>query len=185
MDAEEFLRGALRREMSTGQHGTRWTTAATFSRPRQRRGPADVGPTTQPPAQNQPHEPISASRSESGPVPVAGETTCFAGQTRSSVDSSALRQLPPRKEALRRGPLSRYSIWHPVRDSNPCCHLERAIGNVRLVLSDVVLCGLSRTYVNRRAGACHPVSAGVIKWSGKWSGKTRKTGPAIDNPFGV
>jgi hypothetical protein len=32
----------------------------------------------------------------------------------------------------------------PVRGPNPCRHLETATGTVRLVLSDAVLCGLTR-----------------------------------------
>ena len=43
----------------------------------------------------------------------------------------------------------------------PVPHLEMATGAVRLVLSDAVVCGLSRANATRRVVSCCPVSANI------------------------
>jgi len=87
-----------------------------------------------------------------------------------------------RKETRRSGPLTWCSVesaWQPVRDSNPCRHLERATETVRLVLSDAVLCGLSRANATRRVASCRPISASTAAWSGSWIGKMSSRGEGV------
>ena len=78
---------------------------------------------------------------------------------------------------MERDPLSRASdlvfYWQPVRDSNPCRHLERATRTVRLVLSSTVLCGLSRNDATRCVGSCWSISADISALIGKSIGKIK------------
>ena len=60
--------------------------------------------------------------------------------------------------------------WQPVRGPNPCRHLETATGTVRLVLSDAVLCGLTRDNARRCLASCCPASANISALIGKLSG---------------
>jgi hypothetical protein len=55
--------------------------------------------------------------------------------------------------------------WQPVRDSNPCRHLERVSGAVRPVLSDDVAWSLNRDDGTRRAVSCRTVLANVVAFS--------------------
>jgi hypothetical protein len=84
-----------------------------------------------------------------------------------------------RKETRRSGPLTWCFTWQPVRDSNPCRHLERATETVRLMLSDAVLCGLSRANATRRVASCRPISASTAAWSGSWIGKMSSRGEGV------
>ena len=56
-------------------------------------------------------------------------------------------------------------LWQPVRDSNPCRHLERVSRAVRPVLSDDVAWSSSRDDSTRRAVSCRPVLANVVEFS--------------------
>ena len=104
-------------------------------------------------------------------------TDCLLRSGPMSRNESRKSGEPPRRVAL-----TWCFTWQPVRDSNPCRHLERASWTVRLVLSDAVLCGLSRTNATRRVASCRPVSASTAAWSGKWIGKTSCRGGECARP---
>jgi len=61
--------------------------------------------------------------------------------------------------------------WYPVRDLNPCYHLERVTEAVRPVPANINKCCLTCANVVGQSGAVQPVPSDANEFIGKLIGK--------------